>query len=86
MVKAGDRGMLGERTSLDKRATAVQEWDKARFIRYGKTKLVGITKEYTAYMLDVHTRTHMYVMFKHLTADLSPGTRKLLLLNYFPEI
>lgn len=35
VVKAGDHGMLGERTSpLDERATAVQEWDKARFIRY----------------------------------------------------
>lgn len=28
VVKAGDRGMLGERTSLDERAAAVQEWDK----------------------------------------------------------
>lgn len=35
------RVRLGERTSLDKRAAAAQERDGTRFIRYGKTKLVG---------------------------------------------
>lgn len=62
------RVRLGERTSLDKRAAAVQEKDETRFIRYGKTKLVGTTKEcryiciiYIKYMCESKCMIYIYI-------------------------
>jgi len=51
VVKAGDHGMFGERTSpLDERATASRMGQSTIYSILGKTKRVGTTKEYRMYI------------------------------------